>query len=131
MNARTTIRKSIVAVVSAALLALTVSGTAFAQDRGGVLPGVFSSGSNGFSSGVPMLNLNDPTTANLIGSFLGSFVGTMVTNNQNNDRDRNHDYYYNGDRDRPQYRDDRRTERADYPRHDERYSSYHRWNDGR
>jgi hypothetical protein len=127
MSTGKTIKKTSVAVVMTALLIALVSGTAFAQDRGGTRPGILSSGSNGFFPGLPMINLNDPAAADFVGSFLGTFLGTMVTNNQNNERDWNHDYYYNGDRDRSHDRNDRRTERPAYPWYDgERSRPYYR-----
>ncbi len=101
MDARTTIKGSVIAIVAAALLAVFIPG-AYAQGPGGPFPGGFPGGGNGFFPGLPLPNLNDPGTANLVGTFLGSFLGTIVTNNQYRDRgDYNYNYYGNRD----QYRD--------------------------
>jgi hypothetical protein len=99
MNAPRILKGTIIAITAAALLAVFVPGSAYAQGYGIPLPGMSG---NGFLPGVPVPNLNDPRTANFVGSFLGSFLGTMVMNNQYQDQDR---HYYDGNRDRDRYRD--------------------------
>jgi hypothetical protein len=94
MNAPRILKGTIIAITAAALLAVFVPGSAYAQGYGIPLPGMSG---NGFLPGVPVPNLNDPRTANLVGAFLGTFLGTMVINNQYRDQDR---YYYDDGRDR-------------------------------
>ncbi len=102
MDAPRILKSTIIAITAAALLAAFIPGSAYAQGPGIPLPGIPG---NSFLPGIPMPNLNDPGTANLIGSFLGSFLGTVIINNQYQDRDRHYqdryrdrgyDYRYNG-----------------------------------
>ena len=95
MYAARIVKGTIIAIAAAALVAALVPGAAYAQGRGIPLPGIPG---NSFLPGIPVPNLNDPGTANLIGSFLGSFLGTVIINNQYQDRNRynydpNHDPY--------------------------------------
>jgi hypothetical protein len=125
MDARTTIKGTIMAIVAVALLTAFIPG-AYAQGPGGPLPGVFPGGGNGFFPGLPGPNLNDPRTANLVGAFLGSFLGTIVTNNQYRDRD-DYNYYYYGNRDRYRDREDYRYYNGYNRGYNERpFRGYHR-----
>jgi len=97
MNGQRILKGTIIAITAAALLAAFIPGSAYAQGYGIPLPGMSG---NGFIPGIPMPNLNDPRTANLVGSFLGTFLGTMIINNQYQDQNR---HYYDGNPNR--YRD--------------------------
>jgi hypothetical protein len=90
MKASRILKSTIIAIAAAALLTAFVPGSVYAQERGLPLPGM---NGNGFIPGIPLPNLNDPGTANLVGSFLGSFLGTMIVNNQYQDEHRYYDDY--------------------------------------
>ncbi len=97
MNTPRMLKGTIIAITAAALLAAFIPSSAYAHDPGMPVPGMSR---YGYLPGIPVPNLNDPRTANLVGSFLGTFLGTMIINNQY--RDDNHHYYYD---DRYRYRD--------------------------
>jgi hypothetical protein len=112
MNAQRILKGTIIAITAAALLAAFIPGSAYAQGYGIPLPGMSS---NGFIPGIPMPNLNDPRTANLVGSFLGTFLGTMIINNQYQDQNR---HYYDGNNNRHR---DRGYDNRQYRTYDQGY----------
>lgn len=112
MNGQRILKGTIIAITAAALLAAFIPGSAYAQGHGIPLPGMSG---NGFIPGIPMPNLNDPRTANLVGSFLGTFLGTMIINNQYQDQNRD---YYGGNNNR--YRD-RGYDNRQYRTYDQGY----------
>ncbi len=75
MNTPRMLKGTIIAITAAALLAAFIPSSAYAHDPGMPVPGMSR---YGYLPGIPVPNLNDPRTANLVGSFLGAFLGTMI-----------------------------------------------------